>query len=261
MSHLNSIEDSRKETIAKELAWHEQESQRRLPLDLFLYEPPAFDQVVASGFDYLQMRPGERVLEMGCGEGKQTLELVQRGMAVVSTDLSHVQLCRAQARLRASSPEVKGIFIQANAEALPFARNSFRLLYGKAILHHLDLDLSAQEVIRVLQPDGRATFAEPMARHPLFWLARRLTPKLHTRDEHPLTFSQLRHFGASFSQPEFEEYFLLAPLVYLCRLSGWGEPAFRRLLPHLQRVDRFLFDHLPFLRGLAWYGVLKMKKA
>ena len=254
------IEESRRETIAKELAWHEQESHRRFSLDAFLYAPPAFDQVVRSAFAYLQMTPGERVLEVGGGEGKQTLALAQQGMVVVSTDLSYMQLCRARERLQAAAPEAAVCFIQANAEALPFAPQSFRVIYGKAILHHLDLDLAAGEVTRLLQPEGRATFAEPMAGHPLFWLGRRLTPRLHTLDEHPLTFHQLRQFGAGFSQPEFEDYFLLAPLAYGFRLARWGEPLFRRVLLWLQRVDRWLFAHLPFLKRFAWYSMIKMKK-
>jgi len=252
--------DSRKEIIAKELAWHEQESRRRFSLDLLLYAPPAFDQVVQSGFAYLHMEPGEIVLDMGCGEGKQTLELARQGMAVVSMDLSHLQLCRARERLQAAAPDVLVSFIQANSEELPFAPHSFRIIYGKAILHHLDIDLSAKEVARVLKPAGRATFAEPMAHHPLFWLGRRLTPKLHTRDEHPLTFNDLCHFGTFFQQPEIEAHFLMTPLSYVFRLFPKGESAFRRFHMFLQRADRWLFGKFYFLRHLAWYGAIKVHK-
>jgi len=260
VNHFNPTKDSRKAIIASELAWHEQEANRRFSLDTFLYAPPAFDQVVRSGFAYLQMEPGELVLDMGCGEGKETLRLAQQALFVVSTDLSYQQLCRARQRIQEFAPDAKVYFVQANAEELPFASASFRTIYGKAILHHLDIDLSAQEIKRLLSEKGRAAFAEPMAHHPLFWLARQLTPKLRTRDEHPLTFRELRHFGTYFDRSEMEEHFLLTPLSYLFRLLPKGESIFRRLHAVLQRIDRRLFDMLSLLKELAWYGMVKVER-
>jgi SAM-dependent methyltransferase len=259
MSHFGSAKDSRKVIIASELAWHEQEANRRFSLDTFLYAAPAFDQVVRSGFAFLQMQPGELVLDMGCGEGKETLQLAQQELLVVSTDLSYQQLSRARERIREFAADAKVCFVQANAEELPFASGSFRIIYGKAVLHHLDLDLAAQEVKRLLQHQGRATFAEPMAHHPLFWLARQLTPKLRTRDEHPLTFKELQRFAAYFGQAEMEEFFLLTPLSYLCRLLPAGEPAFRRLHSVIQRIDKRLFGRLSPLKEWAWYALVKVK--
>jgi Methylase involved in ubiquinone/menaquinone biosynthesis len=260
VSQHNSTKDSRKAIVTNELAWHEQEGQRRFSLDRFLYAPPAFDRVVQSSFTFLQMSPGEIVLDMGCGEGKETLQLARQGLSVISTDLSHLQLGRARQLLQESAPHARVWFVQANAEELPFASNSFRIIYGKAILHHLDLDLSAQEVKRLLRQNGRATFAEPMAHHPIFWVARRLTPQLHTRDEQPLSFTELRHFGAYFGQSEIEEYFLFAPLGYLFRMLPEAEPIFRRLHTVLQRMDRWLFDKFPLLKELAWYSLVKVEK-
>ena len=260
MSHFNPAKDSRKAVIASELAWHEQEANRRFSLDNFLYAPPAFDQVVQSSFAYLQMQPGELVLDMGCGEGKETLQLAQQAVLVVSTDLSYQQLCRARQLIQEFAPDAKVCFVQANAEELPFASASFRMIYGKAILHHLDIDLSAQEIKRLLSEMGRATFAEPMAHHPLFWLARQLTPKLRTRDEHPLTFRELRRFSAYFDRPEMEEHFLVTPVSYLFRVLPGGESIFRRLHAVLQRFDRRLFDVFSLLKELAWYGVVKVER-
>ena len=163
---------NRKEIIQSELIWHEQEAHRRYSLDSFLYDPPAFDAVVQSTLDFLQIDSCELVLDMGCGEGKETFELASRGLHIVSTDLSFTQMSRARELIRENIPDAPVCFIQANAEELPFAPGSFRIIYGKAILHHLDLDISAREVNRLLKPEGRATFAEPLAQHPLFWMAR-----------------------------------------------------------------------------------------
>jgi ubiquinone/menaquinone biosynthesis C-methylase UbiE len=258
VDHLNPTQDSRKAIIASELAWHEQEAHRRFSLNVFLYAPPAYDLIVQSSYAFLQMVPGECVLDMGCGEGKETLQLAQQGLLVVSIDLSHLQLCRARQRVQESAPGAKVCFVQANAEELPFASDSFRIIYGKAILHHLDIDLSAQEIKRLLRRRGLATFAEPMAYHPLFWLARQLTPKLHTKDEHPLTFRELRHFAAYFSQSEIEEYFFLSPMSYVFRILPGGEPLFRRFHAILQRIDKRLFGLFSWLKELAWFGLVKV---
>jgi len=110
-----------------------------------------------------------------------------------------------------------------------------------------------------LRQRGRATFAEPMAHHPLFWLGRQLTPKLRTKDEHPLTFRELRHFGAYFSQTEMEEYFFLTPISYIFRVLPRGESIFRRLHSVLQRIDIRLFKIFALLKELAWYGVVKIE--
>ena len=88
----------RRDVIQAELAWHEQEAHRRYSLDELLYDPPAFDAVVGPAIDFLAATPGERVLDMGCGEGKETFALAARGLTVISTDLSHVQLARPYRR-------------------------------------------------------------------------------------------------------------------------------------------------------------------
>lgn len=260
MSQQDVTEDPRKAIVANELAWHEQESQRRFSLDRFLYAAPAFDRIVQSSFTFLQMKPGELVLDMGCGEGKETLLLARQGLTVISTDLSRLQLGRARQLMQEKAANARVCFVQANAEELPFAANSFRIIYGKAILHHLDLGLSAQEVKRLLRQDGRASFAEPLAHHPLFWAARRLTPQLHTKDEHPLPLSELRRFGAHFGQAEIEVYFLFAPVSYAARRLPGAEHIFRRLHSLLQDIDQWLFDHFRALKELAWYGLVKVEK-
>jgi ubiquinone/menaquinone biosynthesis C-methylase UbiE len=251
---------SRKAVVASELAWHEQEAHRRYSLDTLLYAPPAFDPVLLSGVRFLNPVTGERVLDMGCGEGKETLELASLGLLVVSTDLSHVQLSRARQLAQGHCPHANVCFVQANAEELPFASGQFRIIYGKAILHHLDLDISAKVVNRLLQPGGRATFAEPMASHPLFRLARRLTPRLRTQDEHPVELSDLQHYSTFFRRAEIEVYFLLTPLTYFVRMAPGAESIFRWVHSVFRRLDDRLFRILPQLRRFAWYGLVKLER-
>jgi ubiquinone/menaquinone biosynthesis C-methylase UbiE len=102
----------------------------------------------------------ERVLEVGCGTGFFLLNLAQSGHVgeAHATDISAgmVQQCVANgARL---GIDVHGRV--ADAESLPYADNSFDLVLGHAVLHHLpDLDAAFAELHRVLRPGGRLVIA------------------------------------------------------------------------------------------------------
>ena len=63
----------------------------------------------------------------------------------------------------------------ADAESIPYDDDTFDLVVGHAVLHHIpDLDLAMREVLRVLKPGGRFVFAgEPTERGD--WVARRLS--------------------------------------------------------------------------------------
>jgi ubiquinone/menaquinone biosynthesis C-methylase UbiE len=249
----------RREVLQRELIWHEQQSHRRYRLDALLYDSPAFDEVVQQSVDFLQGDPGELVLDMGCGEGKETLHLAMRGFSVIGTDLSLTQLARARELIQQELPGANVQFIQANAEQLPFAYNSFQKIYGKAILHHLDLSESSNETRRLLTPHGRAAFAEPMSRHFIIWLGRRLTPMFRTEDERPMALSDLEAFGKSFEQQHMQTYYLLAPLAYVVRLFPGAEGLFAALYSLLAGVDQKLLANFEPLRKFAWYGAVRVK--
>ncbi|MAT98205.1 MAG: hypothetical protein CL608_13755 [Anaerolineaceae bacterium] len=249
---------NRQEIIQKELEWHDKEAHRRLPLDHFLYAPPAFDGLSNFCLEFLQAKDGELVLDMGCGEGKHTIDLARNNLTVVSVDLSHTQLLLAKEMAAQLLPDAEILFVQANAEELPFAQNSFRIIFGKAIIHHLDEKLSIAEVKRLLKPQGRATFSEPLAHHPLIWLGRKLTPKLRTQDEHPLTIQEMSRFGQAFGTKEVDTFFLFAPLAYVVRALPRGEMAFQKLHRFLAKVDKQIFNAIGSAKRLAWYGVVNV---
>lgn len=261
LTELEAIEgSSRQGAVQRERIWFEGGVARRHALDKILYASPAFDRVVESGFAFLEPSAGERILDLGCGEGKETASLARLGLHVIALDLSYAQLMHARRQLNGQVSDTQVSFVQANAEQLPFAPGSFRIIYGKAVLHHLDVPSVSAEVERVLRPDGRASFAEPLAHHPLFWLVRHLTPGLRTRDEYPFTVSKLGQIGQRFNRYEILFYFLLAPLVYPARLVPRGERLFRYLHAGLQRLDARLFSALPLLRGLSWYGLINVRR-
>jgi ubiquinone/menaquinone biosynthesis C-methylase UbiE len=105
-------------------------------------------------------------LELGCGTGFFTLNLKLAGVLADGhvTDLSPAMVEVAQRNARALGFEVDGRV--ADAERLPYQDDSFDLVIGHAVLHHIpDVELALREVLRVLKPGGRFVFAGEPTRH------------------------------------------------------------------------------------------------
>jgi SAM-dependent methyltransferase len=102
----------------------------------------------------------ERSLEIGAGTGYFSLNLLQAGVVeeVTCTDISP-----GMVRKLAANADRLGLAVRAaraDAESLPFAEESFDLVLGHAVLHHLpDLWAAFAEFYRVLRPGGRIVFA------------------------------------------------------------------------------------------------------
>lgn len=91
----------------------------------------------------------QRILDVGCGTGKQ-LSLLPKNMEAVGIDLSEAML--AQADLQA-----KGKCHQADATAIPFDNESFDLILSQFALHEKEtetINLELSEVRRLLKPSG-----------------------------------------------------------------------------------------------------------
>ena len=110
--------------------------------------------------------PLGRSLEIGAGTGYFTLNLALAGLVErpVATDISPGMLDAL-----ATSAERLGLGVETrrcDAERLPFPDDSFDLVLGHAVLHHLpDLDAAFTEFRRVLRPGGRIAFCGEPSRY------------------------------------------------------------------------------------------------
>ena len=126
------------------------------------------DQVVGKLAKLLGTRPGPfgRSLEIGAGTGYFSLNLVQDGVigAATCTDISDGML--ATLERNAAGLELDVETVACDAAELPFEDESFDLVLGHAVLHHLpDLDRAFAEFERVLAPGGTLFFAGEPSRH------------------------------------------------------------------------------------------------
>ena len=106
-------------------------------------------------------------LEIGSGTGYFSLNLVQIGVIerLTATDISPGMLKRLAGTAEALG--LKGVStVTTEAEALPFEDESFDLVFGHAVLHHIpDLDKAFAEFRRVLRPGGMIAFAGEPSRY------------------------------------------------------------------------------------------------
>jgi ubiquinone/menaquinone biosynthesis C-methylase UbiE len=107
-----------------------------------------------------------RALEIGAGTGYFTLNVLRAGMvdSAVATDISLGMLAELEESAKRLGVRVETA--QCEADNLPFPDDSFDLVFGHAVLHHLpDLGAAFAEFRRVLRPGGRIAFCGEPSHH------------------------------------------------------------------------------------------------
>jgi 2-polyprenyl-3-methyl-5-hydroxy-6-metoxy-1,4-benzoquinol methylase len=100
---------------------------------------------------------GERVLDLGCGDGAFAAELLNAGCAVTMADVAQEALRRARAR----APGAEAVML-AEGAALPFAEDAFDVVWAGEVLEHVaDVVGLLAEVRRVLRWGGSLLATTP----------------------------------------------------------------------------------------------------
>lgn len=123
--------------------------------------------MLTARFKHLNLQPGARVLDLGCGEGRHVHGLhMLGGLNVIGVDLDEASLEKARAGLASlpKSPTGTTRFETGDATALDFPDQSFDAVICSEVLEHLpDYDAAIAEIRRVLKPGGRACVSVPHA--------------------------------------------------------------------------------------------------
>ena len=129
-----------------------EELWRGLPKTL---EPP--DWELRRRFLVAGVRPGNRALDVGCGDGVFTAELAACGAQPVGTDVAEAALERARER----NPGLDFRHVAVDGP-LPFEDNAFDLVWASEVIEHVgDTARWLSEVRRVLTPGGRLLATTP----------------------------------------------------------------------------------------------------
>jgi SAM-dependent methyltransferase len=115
------------------------------------------------------LKPGMRVLEVGCGTGMFTEIFARTGVQIIGVDISADLLAKARARNLGDRVQfVEGRFEDCLVEG------PFDAVIGSSVLHHLDLEAALKVIHRLLKPGGWLSFAEPNMLNPQVFVERKL---------------------------------------------------------------------------------------
>ena len=191
-----------------------------------------------------------RVLEYGCGPGDTFDWLLASGATqIVGIDIAPDMIAEAKTRIHREGFEDRAKAHVMDAHALDFPDDSFDMVEGVSILHHLDIDTACSEISRVLAPGGIALFVEPMGMNPIINFYRRLTPHYRTEGERPLTHADFQ---------TMRKYFTIEPRFFILTTLLSALPALRWLAKPLHLIDRVALA-LPGIQMMAWMVILRLK--
>jgi SAM-dependent methyltransferase len=247
--------------LAAERQFHDQQAAERARsfrsgrADLVFADAEYLDHEtwVRPAFARLGELRGKRALDYGCGHGMAAVVMARAGAEVSAFDLSPGYV--TEARERAVANQVQVACTVADAEALPYPDESFDVVWGNAILHHLDLERAGRELFRVMRPGAVAVFCEPWGGNPLLALARRRLQypgKDRTPDEKPLRRSDLAPLSANFPTVEVEGHQFLGMVRRV-----WKAPRVFRLF---DGIDSWLLRLCPLLADWCRYVVITLRK-
>lgn len=125
---------------------------------------------VANLWELGRLRPGDRVLDVGCGSATDTLiasQMVGSSGRVVGIDMTAEML--AKARAAAAAMGARNVeFVAGQAERLPFEDGSFDVVISNGVIDLIpEKDLALGEIYRVLEPGGRLQFADVTIQSPV----------------------------------------------------------------------------------------------
>ena len=176
---------------------------------------------------------------------------------MIGVDISPELIELGEKRLQAHELSENAEFRVGSAHELPLEDESVDVVFGMAILHHLDLKLASKEVFRVLKKGGRAIFLEPVRNSKFVKFVRGLIPYEQpdlSPFERPLTDAELREFAKDFSVYRSRAFSL--PFVNLLEVLGLSENVLRRAVG----IDGRILRKAKFLHYYASVRVIELTK-
>lgn len=159
-------------------------------------------------FEFLQLKPGQRVLDLGCGEGRHAITAYLRENVVsIGVDLNLKDLQTTRSRFnefKVAGNDQKCLCLSvANGQQLPFANNSFDKVICSEVLEHIpDYQAVLREITRVLKTDG--IFVASVPRFFPEWVCWRLS-----RAYHEVPGGHVRIFNGTHLRYDIEEHGLV----------------------------------------------------
>lgn len=183
---------------------------------------------------------GKKVLELGCGTGEFTKRVATTGADITAVDVSPDLINIA--RKTVQNGHIR--FQIQNIEKMNFEDESFDIVFGSSILHHLNLSLALIEINRVLREAGKAVFTEPNMLNPQIWAERNVPAIRKQTNTSPDETAFIRwnlkkkFLSCNFKNVSIEPFDFLHPLTP------------KKIMRSVIRLGN-LFERVPLLREIA----------
>ena len=184
-------------------------------------------------------KSNDKVLEIGCGTGLFTRKFYNTTKAnITAIDISEELLSEARQQL----PKVD--FKRADAMQMDFPDNTFDIVYGSSVLHHLEFNAALTEIYRVMKPNGKMIFAEPNMINPQILIQKNIPFIKKWLGDSPDETAIIRWSFARLMQVKGFKKISIVPYDFL-------HPAVPRLLINLVSGIGRVAEQIPLLKEIA----------
>ena len=206
-------------------------------------------------FSYIEKKATQsQILDFGCGTGLYIERTAKYNpKKIVGIDISEVSINKAKERAKKIGIDVD--YYVDNCEKTKFKNDSFDIVYGTGILHHLEFNKCLNEIHRILKSNGSLIFIEPLGTNPFINLYRKLTPNSRSKDEHPLINKDFEYIRNKFVDMKVKYYGLLTLIFF----PFYRLPDQSKFFKFLAKLDQILFKFKIF-KLLAWSVLITAKK-
>ena len=194
------------------------------------------------------------VLDYGCGVGSATERIARfNPEKLVGVDISEVSINKAVKSAKNLNLQIE--YSVDNCENTRLKENTFDLVFGSGILHHLNMKKAINEINKVLKDDGEMVFLEPLGTNPLINLYRKLTPKSRSVDEHPFVKKDFDLITSLFKDVEINYYGFFTLIFFLF----YTKPEKSFFFKILCKLDGYFFK-IKYFKKFAWSVLIIAKK-
>jgi 2-polyprenyl-3-methyl-5-hydroxy-6-metoxy-1,4-benzoquinol methylase len=204
---------------------------------------------------------GKNILDVGCGDGVNSILLAKLGGNVTGIDISPGAIAVATKKAEVDGVTKTCRFLCGPVETVDVEKNSFDIIWGDAILHHVisELPLVMAKLVEYCKPGGLMVFGEPVNFNRTLRKIRFMVPVSTdaTPDERPLEPQEIDIVRKFLPDLKMSHFTLLGRLTRFV-LPDWnyeGASAVRRgMVYSLCLADRVMLS-LPVIKNMGGIGV------
>ena len=206
-------------------------------------------------FEYIEKHCKDKsLLDYGCGIGNAARKVVNfHPKKITGIDISDVSIKKAIDNSKNLDQRID--YMVDNCENSNFKSETFDMVYGSGILHHLNMKKCLEEIHRLLKKDGELVFVEPLGTNPIINLYRKLTPNSRSRDEHPLNNEDFVFLKQKYKDIKINYYGFFTLIFF----PFYRNPKDSWFFNFFSTMDKIFFK-IKFLRFLAWSVLIVGKK-